>query len=234
VAVIAAAYVLDTLCLRGGYELDLPGTLRSMGLEPLPLLEVTPETSLNALSPLQWLRLPIDRLTEQQLVAVANRAQLVHHDRFLYETLKVLMQHEECRKQVDQSRVYHTLTDLCRLHERRDEAFHWVAEGRREAESEANSFEKVWAWDLRELMMRLEDPTDPGLKPLLDRFVHYYGPKLPQVRPYLEQILSYAGVESPWTAGGIVTADSLSPGGSLWTPESAAAAPAGKLWVPGS
>jgi tetratricopeptide (TPR) repeat protein len=236
VAVIAAAYVLDTLCLRGGYELDLPGTLRSVGLEPLPLLEVTPETSLNALSPLQWLRLPIDRLTEPQLVAVANRAQLVHHDRFLYETLKVLMQHDECRKQVDQSRVYHTLTDLCRQHERRDEAFQWVTEGRREAESQPNSFEQVWAWDLRELMMRLEDPTDPGLKPLLDRFVHYYSPKLPQVRPYLEQILSYAGVESPWAAGGIVTADSLSSGGAggLWTPESATAAPAGKLWVPGS
>jgi hypothetical protein len=30
----AAVYVLDSLCLRAGYELDLPATLRSVGLEP--------------------------------------------------------------------------------------------------------------------------------------------------------------------------------------------------------
>ncbi|MDZ4687286.1 MAG: tetratricopeptide repeat protein [Planctomycetaceae bacterium] len=236
-ALTAAAYVLDSLCLRAGYELDLPGTLRSLGLEPLAAAEVTPETSLNALSPLQWLRLPLDKLTEPQLVSIANRAQLVHHDRFLYETLKVVVQHEECRKQIDLARVYQTLADLCRVHERRDEAFHWMAEGRMHAESETNSFEKVWSWDLRELLMRLEDPTDPGLKPLIGKFVNFYSPKLPQMRPYLEQMFALAGVDSPWSASGLVTADSLptaTPGG-LWTPESAAtAAPAGKLWVPGS
>jgi hypothetical protein len=198
-------------------------------------VDVTPETPLNALSPLQWLRLPLDQLTAPQLVSVANRAQLVHHDRFLYDTLKAVVQHEQCRQQIDVARVYQTLADLCRVHERRDEAFHWMAEGRKHAESESQSFEKVWAWDLRELMMRLEDPGDPGLKPLVDKFVTFYSPKLPQMRPYLEQMFALAGVESPWAGSGIVTADSLGASGGVWTPESAAtAAPAGKLWVPGS
>lgn len=235
-AVTAAAYVLDSLCLRAGYELDLEGLLRSLGLEPLPLIDVTPELSLNALSPLQWLLLPLDRLTDPQLVSVANRAQLVHHDRFLYDALKVVIRRDECRKQVDLARVYQTLADLCRVHERRDEAFQWMAEGRQLAESQPNSFERVWSWDLRELLMRLEDPTDPGLKTLADKFVHYYSPKLPQMRPYLEQMFALAGVESPWSSSGIITADSVpaaTPGG-LWTPEAATAAPAGKLWVPGS
>jgi tetratricopeptide (TPR) repeat protein len=236
VRIIAAAYLLDSLCLRAGYELDLPGTLQAIGVEPLPPVDVTPETSLNALSPLQWLRLPLDRLTQPQLVSVANRAQLVHHDRFLYETLKRVVADEETKQQVDLARVFQTLADLSRVHERRAESFEWMAAGRKYAESEANSFEKIWSWDLRELLMRLEDPTDPGLKSLIDKFVHYYSPKLPQMRPYLEQMFALAGVESPWSGSGIITADSVptTSGGGLWTPEAATATPAGKLWVPGS
>ncbi|OYW19775.1 MAG: hypothetical protein B7Z55_08255, partial [Planctomycetales bacterium 12-60-4] len=198
-------------------------------------LAVTEETSLNSLSPLQWLRLPLSGLSDAQLTAVVNRAQLVHHDRFLYETLKVILQRPECLSELDQPRIYQTLADLCRVHNRRDEALQWIEAGRQQAENEPQHFEKVWSWDLRELLMRLEDPSDPGLKPLGRKFVQYYSPKLPQMRPYLEQMFGIAGIPSPWLDAGLITEATVggSTEGGLWTPGAAEPAAAGsKLWIP--
>lgn len=234
VKLLSAIYVLDAVTLRAGFELDMPALMGSLSLEPLPAIAVTPETPLNSLSPLQWLRLPLAELSDAQLTAVVNRAQLVHHDRFLYETLKVILQRPECLTELDQPRIYQTLADLCRVHNRRDEALHWIEEGRRHAEAGAQHFEKVWSWDLRELLMRLEDPADPGLKALGRKFVQYYSPKLPQMRPYLEQMFAIAGIPSPWLDVSLITEASVTgTAGGLWTPGAAEPAAAGsKLWIP--
>lgn len=237
VRLLAAVYVLDAVCLRFGFELNVDGLLQQLGVEPLPLLELSDDTPLNSLSPLQWLRLPLEQLNDEQLTAVANRAQLVHHDRFLYETLKLILSRPDCLAQLDQTRIYQTLADLCRVHERREEAFHWFQEGRRVALEKDHPFEEQWSWDLRELLMRLEDPNDPGLETLSQKFVNYYAPKLPQVRPYLEQMFDLAGVRSPFLTSSLVTPDSLGgSGGGLWTPGQAepAAAGSGGLWIPGN
>lgn len=234
VALLSAVYVFEAHGLRAGHELDVPGVLSRLGIDPLPAVAVTPETSLSTFTPLQWLRLPLDQLTDAQMMSVVNRALVVHHDRFLYTALKAALQRPECVKELDLNRVYHTLADLGRQHGRREEAFHWLDAGRQHAASHPNSFEQVWSWDLRELLARLEDPTDPGVKPLLDKFVSFYSPKLPQMRPYLEQMLATAGLPSPW-ATGIVTAATLPSSGGLWTPDAPqSTAPAGKLWIPGS
>ncbi|MBI1347554.1 hypothetical protein GC163_14840 [bacterium] len=239
VRLLAAIYVLDAVCLRSGYELNLGEVLQSLNVEGLPPAEVTPETHLNALSPLQWLRLPLASLTDEQLTAVVNRAQLIHHDRFLYEALKAVVQRPACLSELDVMRIYQTLADLCRVHERREEAFHWFAEGRQYGSQNNHNFEQVWSWDLRELLMRLEEPNDPGLASLAQKFVNYYGPKLPQMRPYVEQMFSLAGAPSPWSTSSIITPDSMpNPSGGLWTPDSpgdpAPATGGGSgLWVPG-
>lgn len=239
IPLIAAVYVLDAICLRSGYELNLDELLQSLNLQGLPAVDVTTETHLNALSPLQWLRLPLQSLTDEQLTAVVNRAQLIHHDRFLYEALKAVVQRPACLSELDVMRIYQTLADLCRVHERREEAFHWFEEGRKHGAQVGHNFEQVWSWDLRELLMRLEEPSDPGLANLSKKFVTYYGPKLPQMRPYVEQMFALAGAPSPWSSPSIITADSLpEASGGLWTPGSAAnpapAAGGGSgLWVPG-
>ncbi len=234
VRLLSAIYVLDAVALRSGFELDMPALMRSLAIEPLPMVALSGDTSLNSLSPLQWLRLPLSDLTDAQLTAVVNRAQLVHHDRFLYETLKVILQRPACLTELDQPRIYQTLADLCRVHDRRDEALQWIEAGRQQAATGAQHFEKVWSWDLRELLMRLEDPNDPGLKDLGRKFVQFYSPKLPQMRPYLEQMFAIAGVPSPWLHVDLITEATV--GGitaGLWTPGAAEPAAAGsKLWVP--
>ncbi len=236
VAVLASVYVLDAHCLRAGHELDLDAVLASLRVEPLPPYDIQPETSLNTLSPLQWLRLPLATLTDQQMLSTVNRALLVHHDRFLAKALQAALQREGCRGELDLVRLHQTLADLSRQHGRREESFRWLDAGRQLAASEPNNFEKVWSWDLRELLTRLEDPTDPALKGLIDKFVHFYSPKLPQMRPYLEQMFAVAGVASPWASGILTPGDSGGPvGGGLWTPESetSAAGTGSKLWLPG-
>ncbi len=237
VAVLASVYVLDAHCLRAGHELDLEAVLARLGVEPLPPYEIEADTSLNSLSPLQWLRLPLDKLTDAQMLSTVNRALLVHHDRFLAKALQVALTREGCRGELDMVRIYQTLADLSRQHGRREESYHWLDEGRKHAASQPNNFEKVWSWDLRELLTRLEDPTDPALPGLIHKFVNFYSPKLPQMRPYLEQMFAVAGVPSPWSAGGIIAGDGggMTAGG-LWTPDAESAAPAGtgsKLWLPG-
>lgn len=236
VAVTAAVYALDAHCLCRGYELDVDGLLRELELPALEPVEVQPDTSLNSFSPLQWLRLPLDKLTDEQMLSVVNRALLVHHDRFLTAVLEAALQHENIHQDMDLPRLYGGLVEMHRQHGRRAAAFRWLEAGRAHAQAQPNNFQQIWSWDLRELLMRLEDPNDPQLRPLLDRFVQYYAPKLPQMRPYLEQMLAAAGVPSPWEGGGGIITPGAPPttSGGLWTPESAAEpAAAGKLWVPG-
>ncbi len=234
VRLLAAVHVLDAVCLRGRYELNAQELLQSLSVEPLPPIAMTPDLSLNALNPLEWLRLPLNELTDEQLVAVTNRAQLIHHDRFLYETLKVALNRDGCVDQLDDVRAFQTLIDLCRDHLRRDEALEMLQRGRDRILGRNPNFEQQWYWDLHELSLRLEDPSDPALQQLTQKFVNYYTPKLPQMRSYLERVFELSGLPSPWQSGSLFVSESVSSGGALWTPESAEPAAAGsKLWVPG-
>lgn len=236
VKLLAAIYTLEAVGLRWGYDVDIPALLAELRLEALPPYPVTPETSINNLSPLQWLRLPLEQLSDDQLTSVVKRAQLIHHDGVMYDALREVLKHPECMRHLEPARIYHALTDLCRMHQRRDEAFQWMAEARKADLAEGQEFEQVWRWDLRELLMRLEDPGDPALMPLAQKFVTYYGPKLPQMQPYVEQMFDLVGLPSPWLTKTILTPDSAGgmTGGGLWTP--GAAEPAtpggGKLWIP--
>ena len=237
VALTAAVYMLDAHCQQQGHELDLDAVLAKLGLASLPQLEVDEQTPLSGQSVMQMHRLPIDRLTDEQLNSVVNRALLTHHNRFLYRVLKAALARPACEQELDLPRVYRALVELCARHGRRDEAFHWINVAREKAPKEGSSFEYHWNWDMTELALRLEEPDDPALKPLLDRFVNYYSPKVPQMRGYVERMLESVGLPSPWDAVSIVTADSVSAAMSsgVWTPETPAAAAAGgsKLWLPG-
>ena len=239
VALTAAAYVLDANCQQRGHDLDLAGLLSRFGLEPLPLLDIDESTSLGTLSVMQMHRLPIDRLTDAQLIPVVNRALLTRHDGFLYRVLKVALSRPGCEAELDMPRSLRAMVDLCAGNGRRDETLHWVEVARSRPPKDKTPFEHQWTWDMTELALRLEDPTDPALKPLLDRFVHYYAPKVPQMRGYIENMLSSFGVPSPWESVSIVTSTSVTSAvaGGIWSsdaPTPAAAASPSKLWLPGN
>jgi hypothetical protein len=178
---------------------------------------------------MQLHRVNASELSDAQLLSVVNRALMVHHDAFLLPVLEAVVARPSCLEQVDRERVYQTLVDLHFRHGELSKALDWARVAREKLLDSHATFEQQWTWDLRELMLRLTDPADAELSPLLQKFATYYGPKIPQMRGYLESILQEAGVESPWSGPGMI-ADS----GSVWTPErEPAAAGAGKLWLPG-
>lgn len=236
VPLTAAVYLLDAHCQQQGYELDVDAVLSRFGLSPLPPVDVDEETLLSSQSVMQMHRLPINKLTDAQLNAIVNRALLTHHHRFLYHVLKAALARPACEQEADLPRVHRALIELCARHGRRAEAFDWINVARTKAPKDVSNFEYQWNWDMTELALRLEEPDDPALKPLLDRFVNYYSPKVPQMRGYVERMLESVGVPSPWESVSIVTAGTMPSeiGSGVWSPSAPAAAPTGsKLWLPG-
>ena len=238
VPLAGALYVLDAVCDRGRYELDLNDLRERFSLPTITPEPAAGDANLAAFSILRLQRTDVAGLSDRQLLTVMNRALLVHPARFLRAVLTEALGRHGLAGEFDRQRAYHTLGELARDRYDYDEAFELVEKGRAEAKESEDPFEAVFRWDTRELALRLETPDDPELAPLIERLDGYYGPKLPQFRPYLAQILAAHGVAPPASvrAGdGDVTdpAGGETPGG-LWTPDSEAAASGGKkLILPG-
>ncbi|MEM9704423.1 MAG: hypothetical protein AAF907_18420, partial [Planctomycetota bacterium] len=97
----AALYVLDAVCDRGRYELNLNGLRSRFGLpaiEPQPAPE---NAQLNAYSILHLQRTDLSRLDDRQLITVLNRVLLVHPSRFLRATLTEALGRESLADQFD-------------------------------------------------------------------------------------------------------------------------------------
>lgn len=236
VPLLAAVYVLDSSLQQREKLLGVRRLCEQLGVAPLAPLDVTSETPVGGLSIMQLHRLPIDKLTDEQLVTVVNRSMLVRRDESLYTVLKEAVNRPSCASQFDIERILRTLSELCAAEGRREEAFSWLDYGRNSAVPEGKTpFQHIWAWDMAEFGTRLEDPSDPGLKTLLGRFTNYYGPKVPQIRPHIEKTLRAFGVPSPWESIEIITADSISSLNTVWNPDAPEPVPAGggKLWLPG-
>jgi hypothetical protein len=232
---LGAVFAIDALAQRNEKGLGIKSLCNRLGISVLPKLEITDETNPGGLSNMQLNRLPFDKLNDHQLQTVATRSLMVQHDETLYDVLTVVAQRPDSFMAMERPRIYRTLTDICIAEGKRDEAFSWLDRGRKlEANDGKSSFQHIWGWDMAELGLRLEDPQDPQLKDLLARFVHYYTPKVPQIRPHVEQMLAACGVPSPWESAGIsIVGESSS--SQLWKPDSAEPVPAGasKLWLPG-
>ena len=236
VPLAGALYVLDAVCDRGRYELDLNDLREQFSLPTITPQPAAEDANLAAYSILHLQRTNVASLTDRQLLTVMNRALLVHPARFLRAVLTEALGREGIAGDFDRQRAYHTLGELARDRYDYDEAFDWLDRGRAEAKEADDPFEAVFRWDTRELALRLETPDDPELAPLIERLDGYYGPKLPQFRPYLRQILKAHDVDPPASIG--APADDGEPvaaggDGGLWTPDAPAGGSGKKLILPG-
>jgi len=241
VPLAAAVHVLDAYCDGIRLRLDLNDILKRLNLEPPRPISVDEQTPLTSFSIMQSHRVPVESLTDSQLMHCLNRALLVRHDRYLYCVLKELTSRPNCCERVEMPRVYTTLIELCQRQNQIDEALHWVQKGREYSSQSPKKqpFGGQLEWDTWEMMLRIYHPDDPKLRPLMQRIWQRYGAKVEGVRPVLETAARQLGIAPPWESeGGIVTpqsaADASGPSG-VWTPEGAADAPGGekKLWIPG-
>ena len=166
VPLLAAIYVLDSAMQQREKVLGVKMLLRATReCAPLSPLEITDETAVGSLSIMQLHRLPIEKLTDDQLITVVNRSMLVQRDETLYEVLKAAVNRPSCVGQFDLDRILRTLSDLCASEGRRDEAFSWLEHGRGSAIPEGKTaFQHAWAWDMAEFGTPTRRPRRPGIE----------------------------------------------------------------------
>ena len=235
IPLLGSIFVLDASAQRNHHGLRVSGLFERLKVDPLPTLEVNAETGLGSLSIMQLHRLPVDHLNDQQLVTVVNRSMLIRHDATLYAVLKAAVERKSCADQFDLPRILRLLSEIAASEGRREESFAWIEHGRNlPVPAGKTAFQNAWAWDMAELGTRLEDPSDPQLKTLLNRFVTYYGLKVPQIRPHIEQTLEAFDIPSPWESLDLITPENVPAISGIWSPgASEPVSTGGKLWVPG-
>jgi len=231
----AAIYVLDAFCDRHDHWIDLDAICRRFEVPPPIPIETKPDLPLHSFSAMQLHRLKIPDLSDEQIVHVLNRMLLIHHGRSLRTVLLEALSRPGCADHVDRERVYHTLADLARDRGDRDDTYHWIAEGRKYAQTLDDPFEKVLRWEIRELAFRAEDPGDPNLMPSVNRMIQKYGKKVPQLVEYVITLLGSYGIEPPSNLDEIATQEEGTfSGGGIWTPaRQSPETGEKKLWLPG-
>lgn len=238
-ALRAAVLALDVFCEQSSYTLD-QGEVRSrLGLPPVTPLDTAPDDDPTHYSILQLRRVPFDRLTDEQLVAVSNRITRLGHSGLSYQAIKAVLERETLVAKVDVTRLYMSLANLSRRQFRSDEALEWLTKGKQEAKSRKQPLEALVMWELEELMLRAKSPEDPKLAELAATLWNYYRPKLPNAAELIVGVLNQLAIPGPWNAAGAAAGEveSLATAGTtaggIWTPEAQAPGQTSKLWLPG-
>lgn len=226
----AAVHVLEAVSDVAVLYVDMRSVRESLDVAPETPLEVTDETSLNAVTIMQSHRLPLKELTTDQLNHIVNRSLMIRHVPFAYAVLNEVASREQDElKAMTRDQFLVSIAQVCREMGRRDEALKWITQGRDEAE--ADEFEDQLNWTMREFQFRIEDRNDDALPGLVDRLWNYFGDKLPGIREAVEPVLKELGIPVPGESaspGGLVL-----PGDAAATAGAAAGAGESKLWLPG-
>jgi len=240
----AAVSVLDADGVVEKKYLDVSSVYKRLGLAAPEPIAVTEQTPLNSLSVMQLLRLPIAELSDSQLKDVYRRVMLIQHPRLMDEVLREVASRPTFLEGLgpETAKVYQTLAIIARDRSRHQEALEWVRNQTDFMKSADDTFQTGMMCELQELMLRLEDPSDPELKPLIRRLSENYVPKMPALRERLRQLLDSYNVPTEWLADnptGVASeiASGTSEKQGIWTPDesgSTSGEPEKKLWLPGS
>jgi tetratricopeptide (TPR) repeat protein len=233
VALKSSIHVLDAFYDRNNVMLDIETLRGSLGLEaPAPV--VPGENNVTGFSTMALQRIKFGDLSDDQLVDIARRVLLVRHTRTAYDALTEVAGRQVCVDRIGAERVFSTLVGICREQNRRDEALKWLTAGRDAAEAADEAFRNILEWDVRELNLRMDDPTDSGIPGLWKKFEEQYFPKLPEIRESMVMFMIEKGLGHLVSEVATVTAGG---GEIVWTPDSddgdADGAGDKKLWVPG-
>ena len=233
VALQSSIHVLDAFYDRNNVMLDIDALRKSLDLEaPSPV--VPGANNVTGFSTMSLQRIKFGDLSDEQLVDIARRVLLVRHTRTAYAALTEVAGRQACVDRIGSERVFSTLVGICREQNRRDEALKWLAAGRDAAEAADEAFRNILEWDVRELNLRMDDPTDSKIPGLWKKFEEQYFPKLPEIRESMAMFMVEKGL------GHLVSeVATVAAGGSetVWTPDSdsgdADGAGGKKLWIPG-
>ena len=185
-------------------------------------------------------RLNWQQLSDEQVSACMDVAQMSHHRQVLYSAFQELLSRPTLSEDGSESRVCAALVELCHERFHTAEGLAWVARGRKaKFKTDSEAFMAAVRWDLLELKLRASDPADSQSQVLASRLWRNVSTKMPELAAAVAEQLSILLPGTRWDVPTLVTSDSLEPAGSvsgsgLWTPDSPTESTGGKLWVPGS
>ncbi len=232
VALKASVYVLDAFYDRNNVMLDVELVRNNLGLSSPPTLDPGGDNA-TRFSTITLQRIHFADLNDEQLINVARRVLLVRHTRTTYEALREVAKREVCLERLSAARVFTTLVGICREQNRRDEAFKWLEKGREAAATSADSFKDTLEWDVKELNLRLDDPTDEAIPTLWQKFEDQYFAKLPEIRDSIAMFMHEKGLGH---LVGEFAQVGTGEGEGVWTPDAGREPEGeggGKLWLPG-
>lgn len=238
---LAAVLALDVFVEQGGYTLDQDLVRSRLGLPAVTPLEVAPDDDPRQFSVLNIRRLPLDRLTDEQLTVIANQATRLGHSGLTARLIEAVLNRPGMTERIDTSRLYLTLANLSRRSFRMDQAIDYILRGKQVARDRKEPLDSMLAWELEELLMRVaKDPDDHKLREIADSLWNYYRPKVPDAARFIGMVLSQLPLAGPWNSEGPMFArseaaaptGSSSPGG-VWTPDAPSQSTGSKLWLPG-
>jgi hypothetical protein len=88
---------------------------------------------------------------------------------------------------------------------------------------------------MRELVLRIDDPRDPQVTPLLRDLWQNYAAKLPALQQRLMELVAALDIEPPWDHLIVEPAEDVRRDAGVWSPATGAvpASSEKKLWLPG-
>jgi tetratricopeptide (TPR) repeat protein len=238
-AVILFDYMMDSI----GFVVDV-GQVRSRirlgDREPMVIPE---DQTAGSLSLLQLERLSLSNLTDEQLTLVCSTAACVNRTNLLYAGLQERLSRPIGTAQGEPPLflTYAVIANQCRLRGATEESLAWYGKARRSVIEARGSIEQQLLIDMEELTVRSGSPSDPQTVGLAHQIWSTYVQKLPDMEDIVGEAFRRFGIPGPWNDSpeGILIGEGRThlqgETSSLWTPSSAAPAPAGaqKIWLPG-
>lgn len=232
VSVAAALRNLDVICNRMGYDPDLSDLRSRLNVPEPQSLESTAETSVTSLPLLQFDRIDLTALTDEQVVEFANRITLVRHFRLLKNATDELVNRPAALKEFNPMRAHLLRATIAREKNEFQLASECFEAARNAVEDDVDAFRTRLELDIRELSCRLDDPEDPELVDLLNRIRDRYFVKIPEIEEVIREELINSGCRHLLEHLAVEPAGAEK--GSLWTPGADKPAEGeSKLWVPG-
>ena len=217
----ATVNIFDVFADQFNHQLDTAAIKNLIGVEPSEPYVIEDDSQLDSCEFLKMLRIPVEKLDDEQLKQLLNRTQLIQHSRFTEQVLHVVLQRENIIEDKRMAQVLHAYIDLARDNFNLDKAIERIQIARQWAEKSGQSFEETLQWEIRELQFRVTNPDDPGLNEFLENLHSQYLRKLPDLENVINGLLAMHDIVPPWAKGNIITAGAESQadsGGKLWLP----------------
>lgn len=232
VQVGAAVLTLEVICNRMGYDPDLSEVRSRLGIPSPKPLEIDEQQSITSLPPIQFGRVTISDLTDEQVIDFVNRVTLLRHQLLLEQAIEELISRPEALKKFPAMRAHLLRASVARENNDLALASQCFADARESVDDDPDAFRTKLELDIRELSCRLDDPSDPELSKLLASLRDRYFLKIPEIEDVIREELANSGCSH--LLDELEAAPAGAGKGGVWTPSAdKPTGEASKLWVPG-